>query len=430
MKKLKNKFIIIVISVIALIVCLQVFSAYSNANRDTNSYLTLVKWNATLNETRLDVDMKNILSSWDKIRVIGNSSLAVIEWGDGSMTRLWGNTKISIEQNQISRDFTNINISFDLIAGKTWSNVVSFIWQDSSFTQTFDGVEAGVRGTVFDVDLEKDFIHVSDHVVELTAQDGSTMTISEWNVLNLDTFSFIELSKYVSELKDAAWTELNDNFDAQQIWRLKSDLEDSLQSSNPFLFLLRWISPKHALFYILDTYEDQSKVDSYISWLSEDSKTDLYDYVLWKYQQMNFVSPSDSNYNKKMRYKSALVSLWVSTTDSQRLVASSWYDLQDIVESENAAWLEQTVRFLWNNIDKLSESDVSILKGWLDYIPEGLLEEFSGSFDQLGDILDIDFSQISEINSDSIWNALDGAEEKIQDLLEENFGGTLQKLTQ
>jgi len=32
------------------------------------------------------------------------------------MTRLGGNTKIQIEQNEISRDFTDINISFELLA--------------------------------------------------------------------------------------------------------------------------------------------------------------------------------------------------------------------------------------------------------------------------------------------------------------------------
>lgn len=78
-----------------------------------------------------------MLTSGDSIRTIGKESLAVIEWGDGSITRLGGNTKISVGNNEVSRDYTKIDISFDLIAGKTWSNVVSFISGDSAFTQTF-----------------------------------------------------------------------------------------------------------------------------------------------------------------------------------------------------------------------------------------------------------------------------------------------------
>jgi len=430
MKKLKNKFIIIVIFIIALIVCLQIFQVYSNANRDTNSYLTLVKWNATLNEIRLGVDTKNILSSWDKVRVIWDSSLAVIEWWDGSMTRLWGNTKISIDQNQISRDYTNINISFELITGRTWSNVVSFIGKDSSFTQTFDWIEAWVRGTVFDVDLDKEFIHVSDHSVELTSASGESVTLSEWEVLNVSSFSLVELSKYIWELRDSAWNDLNIQFDTQQLQQLRAHLEASLQSSNPFLFLLKWISPKHALFYVLDTYESQDEVNNYIATLSAQTKADVYDKVLSKYQSMNFVSADDPAYTKKMRYKHALVELWLEQEDIQRLVASSWYDLQDILESEGTQWLQETVKFVWENASKLSPSDLSLLKGGLDYIPEGLLEEFSESFDTLWDILDIDFSKVSEINTDSVWNALDQAEWKIQDLLEDNFWSTLDKFTQ
>jgi uncharacterized protein YxeA len=63
MKKLGNKFILVVILIIVFIVSLQVYRAYSNSNVDTNSYLTLVKGNGTLNELRLNIQDEYILSS-------------------------------------------------------------------------------------------------------------------------------------------------------------------------------------------------------------------------------------------------------------------------------------------------------------------------------------------------------------------------------
>lgn len=98
--------------------------------------MSLIKGSVFLNATFLEKESKYILAPGDKISV-GQESLALIEWGDGSLTRLGENTKISIEENQVSRDYTKINISFELIAGKTWSNVVSFLGEESSFTQTF-----------------------------------------------------------------------------------------------------------------------------------------------------------------------------------------------------------------------------------------------------------------------------------------------------
>jgi hypothetical protein len=70
MKKLGNKFILIVIFIIALIVCSQVFVAFSNSNADTNSYLTLVKGNGTLNDLRLTAQEEYVLTTGDKVRVI------------------------------------------------------------------------------------------------------------------------------------------------------------------------------------------------------------------------------------------------------------------------------------------------------------------------------------------------------------------------
>lgn len=429
MKKIGNKFIIAVILIITVIVVSQVFAAYSQSSRDTNSYISLISGNGTLNEIRLREDEKNILVSWDTIRIIGESSLALIEWWDGSMTRLWGNTKITITQNEISRDITDINISFDLIAWKTWSNIISFIGSDSSFTQTFDGIEAWVRGTVFNVDLEKQFVHASDHSVELTSQQWKKIILSEWDVLNLASFSLVEFSEYIKNLQDAAWIELNENLDQNYISELILDLESSFASSNPFLYLMRFISPTYAILYVLDTYQDDEDVHTYISSLSLDTRERVYPDVLSRYQDINFISSLDAAYETKLRYKKALVNLDVNQENSQRLVLTSAFDLQDIIDSWSTRWLKETLQFIQVNAASLDRENLNILKWWLDYIPEGLLEEFSENFNALWKILNIDFSQIQNINSWTFWEVLDTTDRVIQDFLEENVGGLLDQFS-
>jgi len=429
MKKLGNKFIIGVIIVITIIIASQVFIAFSHSNRDTNSYLSLIVWNAMINENRLESDTKVIVSTWDRVRVIWESSLALIEWWDGSMTRLGWNTSITIEQSDISNDYTDINISFDLLAGKTWSHIVSFIGSDSSFTQSFDGIEAWVRGTVFDVDLDRQFIHSSDHSVAITTPEGDSFLLPEGQAMSLESFSLIEFSQYISELRDTAWTDVNTSLDREYINTLSENLRSSMQSSNPFLFLMRFFSPSYATLYVLDTYEHEEDVENYLNSLSESKKQEVYPNILSVYQKMNFVSPDSWEYERKMRYKSALVTLDVNPENSQRLVAVTGYDLQDIIDSGNSEWLTQTLEFINSNVDWLNPKNLNILKWWLDYIPEWLLEEFSENFNSLWDILNIDFNSLQDINSRTIGDVLDSTDNAIQNFLDENVGWLLDQLS-
>lgn len=432
MKKLGNKFILVVILIIVFIVSLQVYRAYSNSNVDTNSYLTLVKGNGTLNELRLNIQDEYILSSWDKVRVIWDSSLAVIKWGDGSLTRLGWNTKISIEQNEISRDYTNINISFDLIAGKTWSNVVSFIGSDSSFTQTFDWIEAGVRGTVFDVDLDKEFVHVTDHMVELTDISWNTFTITEGKSLSLDTFTNIDVSEFIETIEDAAWAKLNTQFDNDYVWVLKDDLTAALKSENPFSFILEWISPKYKIIKVLDTASDFTLVEEQINKLNAKNRQKTYTAILSRYQSMNFIGArwNYEDYKRKVFYKKALISLSDNDVDTQRLLQSSAYDLQDIVESKSTKGISETLALLSENKQALWDIDMSFLSGWLEYLPAGLLEEFKTSFWDISSLLNIDLNAIKNINPNSVWDLLNGADWAVQDFLDKNVGGLLQSITE
>lgn len=437
MKKLKNKFILIVIWIILVIVFSQVFIAYSNSYVDTNSYLSLIKWEATLNDSTIERNKKYTLATNDKVEVIGDESLAIIEWWDGSLTRLGWNTKISIEQNKVSRDYTDINISFELIAGKTWSNVVSFIGHDSSFTQSFEGIEAGVRGTIFDVNLENNFVHVTDHQVTLQNENGDVVVLGEGRALNLSNFSLIDLQEFISSFEDTVWKEINGQLDTEYLIELKKRLTSSLQESDgSFLFFLDFISPKYRIIHELNTASNFEDIEKLISEVSESKKQVVYDGILSKYQSMNFVKVKDYDfYKKKIFYKKALLIL-ANDIDKQSLLRTSTYDVEDVVSTGDFEVLEGVLSTFSGYNEYMGEMDISSIQGSVEFLPDSLKKEFRSSFENLNDIfqLDIDMSSLNDINMDNIGEKtqewLNNLDDGIQDFLDDNVGGLLKGLAQ
>jgi hypothetical protein len=127
MRKTGNKFIIFVILGIIWITGVTLYSSFFNSpSRD--SFVILLNGKAMLNQKMLEWDTRNKLQVWDSLRTIWEKSLAVIEWWDGSVTRLWGDSRLTIGELRVSDNLWKINISFELLNGKTWSNVISFIW--------------------------------------------------------------------------------------------------------------------------------------------------------------------------------------------------------------------------------------------------------------------------------------------------------------
>ncbi len=429
MKKPKNKFILVVISIIVFIIFSQVFIAFSNSSTDTNTYFTLVKGKWTLNEDFLELDQYYVVVPGDKIRVIWDSSLGVVEWWDGSLTRLGGNTKISIDQNQVSRDYSTINISFQLIAGKTWSHIVSFIGKDSSFTQNFEWIEAWVRGTIFDVDLDKDYIHISDHQVELTLESGEEITVWEGRALNLSKFSLIELEEFLKDIQDTAWVDLNKKFDQEYLNTLKRSLQKSLQDSNPLGYVLPYFSQKHQLLEALATRDDYSEAQIIIDEIPSGKRAEIRTAVLSKYQNINFVSAGDYEfYKRKVFYKKALIALG-EEQDTEILVRSSVYDLQDMIQLGDIGAARETMSFLSDHKDILPNIDSSFLWSEFEKLPNKLKGEFQDAISDFEGILDFQIPETPNIN---VWGleqqareGIQSIDKKIQDFVGDKAGNLL-----
>ena len=427
MKKLKNTFIPWIIFIIVVLVGFQIFKTYSYWNIDTNSYVELLKWTWDVNSTALSIEKPIVIEMGDRVTTYADS-LAVITWWDGSLTRVWEDSELEIRENSVSKDRSLINISFYLASGKTWSRIISFIWQDSSFTQSFDDIEAWVRGTVFDVDLSEEFLRVSDHEVQLSRQNGDTIILAEWEIFSTKTLTLIDLAEFLSNLEDAAWTEINKNFDTQYIEELTKKLQESLEIQNPFLFILEYFSPKYRLLYELDTADDFERVQKQLDKISEKKYPEIYDSVFARYQKMNFIGADQFEfYKRKVFYKKALVFLSDSDEGREQLLRSSAYDLQDILQTSDMTGLWETLDFLSDNKDLLQGLDLSFLRSWFDIIPAWLRESFSNSLDDVKDLI----PELWDIDVDTIGNsakdALNSIDTGVKGFLDSNVGWLLDK---
>ncbi len=416
MNKIRGNIFLISITIIACIILSQVYIAYSHNKTDTNSYVRLVKGRASLNETLLSLGTRERIHAWDSIMTFPDS-LAVIEWWDGSLTRLWSQTKVTIQQEQISQDYTEIHISFDLLAGKTWSQVISFIGKDSSFKQSFSGIEAGVRGTVFDVDLENNFVRAGSHNISLQDTSGKTLELQQWEILDIQHFSLVELSKFIKNMEDRAWSKLNNGLDAEYIKTLKMQLNQRLQENTFFVFLLDFISPKYRILRDLSRGESYEKIQKYIAKVPQSKKESVYKAVLSEYQKMNFVHAGDYEfYKRKLLYKKALVDLASNSEDIDRLLETTSYDFRDIAKQKLTQWLEETLRFMDTASELLPEKRFELPKVNLDYLPKDMTQSLLQNF-QSFDFQNIPIPEISDISG-----GVQELEDGVQDFLDGTVG--------
>ena len=121
-----------------------------------------------------------ILRVGDVIKTLPRSR-ATIFWADGSVTRMAEKTSITITSLQVSNDLSSVQIRFETTQGKTWSNVIRSLLPDSFFEQTYDNgtYVATVRGTVFEVNLDRDYARAVHHGISIK----NTKTGSKTEVL-------------------------------------------------------------------------------------------------------------------------------------------------------------------------------------------------------------------------------------------------------
>lgn len=325
MQKNKNKFIYFIIILIVIIIWIWISISLFFKSVDRNSYLELVSWEWLLNDKVLQIWKKEKLSKEDIIETKTKDSLAIIEWWDWSITRLWWNTKVKIENQFVAKNKDQVNILFRLFSGKTWSNVVTYLWEDSYFNQTYSDTEIAVRGTVYVVDADNDYLQVESHKVELTNKQFGKKEVTENKQLKLSNFEFISLDDFIKFFKDKWFFELNQKLDKEYLLKLSLEVEKRVKDF---------------------VYFAGKNIDN----LTKEQREKLYKTILSSYQDLNFVSLENSEklFNLKIALKEKLIDL-APDTEKPSLLSTFSYDLKDIFKNKNFWNFEKITDILKEN---------------------------------------------------------------------------------
>lgn len=400
MKFLKNKFVISILVGIFFLFSLQFYSVSNSYKRDTNSYVTLLEWAATLTKSTgkkvLNVNVKEKLENGDVINTLKNS-LAVIEWWDRSITRLWWNSKIKIKDTYVGDNLEKITISFELLKWKTWSNVVSVFTWDSTFTQEIKWTSAAVRWTVFEANYDDEYLVVHKHEVKLTQSNGETLQAYPGKVYSIRDFSL----EKVMEVVDQAFIKLNQKLDQEHIEKLRADFLAHMQKSNPFILIQNFYDSDAKVYDMIVSQQDKDKIRDYIASLPQEKKDKILKSIQTLNQSLNFENGENEYlYNLKINTRWVLIDTSEDKNYKETLVRYSIYDLSDIfsLEKFNAEMTKNTIALIGENIEYYEAIKQSFQSKDFDLVKS----IFSGNPSQIN--LDTIQTKLSEL--DAKWNEI------------------------
>jgi hypothetical protein len=97
----------------------------------------------------------DILKKDQEVKVAKRSRME-IRFPDGTIMRLAEKSHLKLNQLSFNKQTENKNVKVDLSIGKLWANVKKLITPDSSVEVRTSNAVAGVRGTVYRVNVEDD----------------------------------------------------------------------------------------------------------------------------------------------------------------------------------------------------------------------------------------------------------------------------------
>ena len=417
MEKQKNKFIIFIIIFVVCILCMQVIISLAFQKEDTNSYALLLEWNAVLNEKEVKKEQREILHEWDTIITWGDSFL-IIEWWDGSISRIWENTEIKIEENFVGKELSEIRIGVRIFSWKMWSKVVSLIGENSYFHSYFYDIEAWVRGTTFNIDLENDTIFVEDHEILIENDAWESMHISEDEAFSIRNFSLIDLEVFIKNLQDIDWNKLNKKLDSELILQAKEKFYAYMKRQESVYRFFSLFSKEHSFLSDLEKNEDIEKLKSKIKDLSDKEKNNLYKKLYSQYQRIHISSAEEKElYEKKMDYKSLLMILSESEDTKKALVSSTLFDIEDMKKNETKEAFKKSINFLIENKETLQSMNINLLD-FIDIfsLPDWLKEVFKENLDSLKGIF-MDGFKFENFSLEWVWESVKNINDTAQDTL-------------
>lgn len=351
MKIFANKIFLSILLGIFLLFSVQFYFILFSYQRDTNSYVTLLKWAWVLTSanhtTSLTLNSKEKVISGDILEV-QNDGLAVIEWWDKSVTRLAGNTKIEIKENFVSEDLTKVGISFELLKWKTWSNVVSMLWEDSYFKQDVKNVTASVRGTVFEANYENDTIWVHNHQVLITDTQGKQKTLSTGQELKISLFSI----QRIQEALQDGWSELNQEMDIEYYKKLSQAFIQEFSQTWVIAQVKNYIpndaQSSQKIIQMLLSWESNEAIQTYLNTLPEEQKKEALHQLESFHQLTNFENGTNTYvYELKLKTRDLLMENTQDEALKKLIVKYSLYDLETLLSNSGGIQSQIAQDTLW-----------------------------------------------------------------------------------
>lgn len=383
------------------LVSYETYAAYvrSNIVFDTNTYAQVIiwVWKIERDDEKILLNSKNpreLLYVGDVISTISYSSLLVVEWWDWSITRLWWWSKILINEASVSEDLTNVKVDFTLESWKTWSNVVTTIWEESYFNQNFDTYVAWVRGTVYEVNLEEDYVYVSDHQINMsdTSSSDNSFNLSSWSVFSISLLEYLD-----EKARDLLWGTLNETLDNEYIVVLREKMDTYFENI------------KSAPSSILSFMDDTNKVVDIVSWelssiklddIKDNMSSEMQDALYSAYQKYNFTQPWEEWYEIKNKLRELLLASWENNKNIEAVESTIIYDLEDSIKSWNIDATQTLVTYLSSSgIDIESYKDYLWTIDWKwDAISAEMKSIISDNFDYLKSSFNVDM-----LNDFNLW---------------------------
>ncbi len=431
MKIFLNKFVLAILLAIFSLIWYQVYDLNKSFSyKDTNSYFYIIKGNWYINSSGVkkmmkEINSKEVLKAWDIVSTIWTSSLWVIEWWDSSITRIWWNSKLEIKESDIKPDLSSIKIKFKLMEWKSWSNVVSMFDNNSYFNEEFQDVIAWVRWTVFEVNLDNDYVYVKDHQVDIqNTVNNETKTINAGEYYSLDILQIIK--DFDSKAKDLLWQNMNENIDKDYIISLKNTAFKKISEYKWKFNINNYLDSKYKVISELNKdNSDIEKIKTLINDMSTEDKNSLYYMLMFDYQKLNIIDSSSDLFAKKMIYRDVLM-LLATDENKKTILKYTFYDLNDSLNSYSWANLNNITSFLWANNEYIKNLwvDTSVVNISRDNLKLDELKNIM--WDNLGNLENI--LGIEELQNLKWWNIKDtlnnlngAAKQKVNDTLNTLF---------
>jgi len=139
--------------------CLSFASAAEKPAASTEAVVTMIEGTANVFTERaaagLQLKKGDKLKRGQEIRVGANSRME-IRFPDGTVMRLAEKSRLVMDEVLYDRKTENKNVKVNLAVGKLWANVKKLVTPDSMVEVRTSNAVAGVRGTVYRVNVEED----------------------------------------------------------------------------------------------------------------------------------------------------------------------------------------------------------------------------------------------------------------------------------